>query len=80
MLVLEALDEAISIWNGAAKKGQLPLSNAAWHVGKVYDEVRERVREAKHTECEQFMRRLDPRLCHIEMHVRIAEQTLGPPR
>jgi hypothetical protein len=77
MLVLEALDEAISIWTGAVKKGQLPLSNAAWHVGKVYDEVRERVREAKHTECEQFMRRLDPRLCHIEMHVRIAEHTLA---
>jgi hypothetical protein len=77
MMVLEALDEAISSWSTAVKRGQLPLSNDAWHVGKVYDAVRERVREAKHTQCEEFMRRIDPRICHIEMHVRVFLTTTG---
>jgi hypothetical protein len=77
MMVLEALDEAISIWSGAVKRGQLPLSNDAWHVGKVYDAVRERVREAKHTQCEELMRRIDRRICHIEMHVRVILTTTG---
>lgn len=71
IMVLEALEEAISRWSESVKEGNVPLSNDMWHVGQVYDEVRERVREAKHTECEKFMRKIDPRLCHVEMHVGI---------
>lgn len=71
ILVLEALGEAISRWSAEVKHGHVPLSNTTWHVAQAYEEVRESVRRAKHTACEKFMRRLDSRICHIEMHVRL---------
>jgi hypothetical protein len=68
MLVLHALDEALDRWVEQEKKDALPLPDSMWHVGPVYHEIRERIRTMKSDPCGRLFRKLDPRICHVEMH------------
>ena len=76
MLVLHALDEALDRWIEQDTQDVRPLPNELWHVGPASEELRERVRTLEETTsggggsaCESFLRRLDPRICHMQMHV-----------
>jgi hypothetical protein len=71
MLVLHALDEALDRWSEQVKKGVFPLPDEMWHVGPVYEELREKVRTMQPSGCDHLFRKLDPSICHMEMHVRI---------
>jgi hypothetical protein len=65
MLVLKALDEALDRW--IAEKASI-LPESMWHVGPVYEQVREQVRTMQSGPCGRLFRKLDSRICHIEMH------------
>lgn len=67
-LVLKGLDSALNRWKDYTHKGQVPLPEAVWHVGPIYDTVRDKVRPLQNLECEKFLRKADPRICRMEMH------------
>lgn len=69
MLVLHALEEALDLWTEQSRKGSFPLPDDLWHVGPVYDELREMVRTLRSSECDYLFRKLDSNICHMEMHV-----------
>jgi hypothetical protein len=68
MMILHALEEALDRWMTQSADGLVPLPDDVWHVGKVYNEVREHVRTMKSGLCGRLFQKLDPRICHMEMH------------
>jgi len=79
LLVLHALEEALSIYETEMREDRLPLADNLWHVGPLYEKIRESVRtlerlpgesaRAPPSPCEQLLNNLDPRICHLSMHV-----------
>ena len=68
MLILHALDEALDRWIQKTNENVLPLPDNMWHVSELYQEVREYVRTTGSGICRRFFQKIDPRICHIEMH------------
>jgi hypothetical protein len=69
MLVLHALDEALDRWIEQSEQGGIPLPNDLWHVGPVYEQLREKVRTLEDGACNRLLDAVDPQICHMEMHV-----------
>ena len=65
MLILHAMDEALDRWMNSKI---LPLPDNMWHVSTKYKEVREYVRSARSGLCARFFNKIDPLICHVEMH------------
>ena len=76
MLVLHALEEALKQWTQKTEDGVFPLPEEMWHVGGVYEELRESVRtlvrqpgkSAAVPFCEKLLEKIDPMICHMSMH------------
>jgi hypothetical protein len=68
MLILHAMDEALDRWITQTNNDILPLPDSTWHVSKKYSEIREYVRSAKSGLCGRLFKRIDPLICHVEMH------------
>lgn len=75
LVVLQALQEALTRWNGEATAGRLPMSATWWHVGKVYEELRSSIRSLERIPgeaaiappCENMLNHVDPMICHMSM-------------
>ncbi|CAB9523228.1 expressed unknown protein [Seminavis robusta] len=80
LLFLHALSAALSTWQDQLKQDRtpLPLDAKLWHVGDTYEDIRKTVMSLDRTPgevatvplCEQLLKDLDPRICHIPMHAR----------
>ena len=76
MVVLTALEQALEVWIEQTFEGNVPLPEDIWHVGDVYEELRESVRTLERKPgkagevpyCEKFLNKLDPMICHMAMH------------
>jgi len=77
LLILHALTAALQLWrdNVEADSSVLPLAPQHWHVADDYIRIRESVMSLDRTPgeaveipaCEQLMKSVDPRICHIPM-------------
>lgn len=73
MLVLHALEAAFDMWVAGVKEKGFPLNENYWHVGTLYDEIRESVRmhvpkeEETLPACDTLFAAF-PIVCHVEMH------------
>jgi hypothetical protein len=72
LLVLDALDAALDSWVDGIESDGFPLSGNHWHVGNVYEQIREAVRTFKEgddelSECEKTMGDLRI-ICRVAMH------------
>lgn len=72
LLVLGALDAALDSWVNGIESDGFPLSGNLWHVGNVYEQIREAVRTFKEgddelSECEKTMGDLRI-ICRVAMH------------
>lgn len=69
MTFLHALDAALDLWVEGIEADGFPLAESYWHVGDVYDKIREAVRTSavKDSACEVMMKDLAT-VCHVEMH------------
>jgi hypothetical protein len=68
MLILHGLDEALDQWMLQTKNDAVPLPDEMWHVGRVYTDIREKVRTMGWGDCDHLMRRVHPSICHMQMH------------
>eukprot|EP00977_Amphora_coffeiformis_P010039 scaffold2353_cov167-Amphora_coffeaeformis.AAC.30 len=73
LLVLEALTEALKRMQVSTETENPKIfPTGYWHVGPVYEELRESVRRVKKIgdvpACEKLLENLDSEICHLEMH------------
>ena len=75
LLVLHALKQALLVWEKELQKSNgVPLKDSLWHVGAVYEKLRDSIRTLKKSRneepsaCERLLRNLDPDICHMSMH------------
>ena len=77
LMVLQALEEALTRWQDQLNHGNTPLDQNMWHVGPAYRELRDSVRTLERLPgvaalpppCESLLAGIDPMICHISMHV-----------
>ena len=74
LLLLHALGAALDKWIGGIEADGFPLREKHWHIGTVYDTVREDVRtniaadtEDRSAACEDLFSSF-PMVCHVAMH------------
>eukprot|EP00547_Thalassionema_nitzschioides_P005665 CAMPEP_0194216766 /NCGR_PEP_ID=MMETSP0156-20130528/19625_1 /TAXON_ID=33649 /ORGANISM="Thalassionema nitzschioides, Strain L26-B" /LENGTH=863 /DNA_ID=CAMNT_0038945603 /DNA_START=86 /DNA_END=2677 /DNA_ORIENTATION=+ len=71
MLLLHALDAALDVWVDGIQENGFPLQDNYWHVGDVYTNIRESVRQNPHSSaCGTLMGPDFEALCHVELHGR----------
>lgn len=72
VFVLNALKKAFDVWEEGVKKDGFPLNEKYWHVGSIYKEVQESLKnnigEGKEGECEEKFEKFGvKKLCYLPM-------------
>lgn len=77
LLILNAIGSALDIWRTNVEQDkELPLPTELWHVGEIYEDIRESVMSLDRIPgqvgaipaCEQLLNEVDARICHVPMH------------